>query len=415
MSGAAAPERDAVVGRCIGEVAQAIGVEQLGVVMGDRLIADIPEFSGSTDEDFRAGIIRSCTSNLEAIRDVLAGGATVEAITVPEGATDWAHELVHRGMPLSALLRAYRLGHELFEATFEEAAAQLEMDPDVRWRVRAGATARIFRYIDTVCTQLVGVYEGEREAWLRGAAARQAKVAQAIVAGESVDPAEAATALGHDVTGPQLGLIVWRDAPVAEHVAERPLAAIARAVAASLGGTQTLAIAMGAHAVWAWTTGEALATPAQAPAVPERVRVAVGTVHPGLEGMRRTHHEARAARRVGDIFGARPGAVTCLHAVALASLVTADAAEAARFAVAELGPGLGADTDAMRRLRATLRTYLEERSSPSRTARRLGVHQNTVIYRMKRAEELLGHPLDERRLEVEVALRLHDGLDGLRA
>lgn len=415
MSEAAAPELDAVVGRCIGEVALAISVEELGVVMGDRLIADIPEFSGSTDEDFRAGIIRSCTSNLEAIRDVLAGGAPVAAITVPAGATDWAHELVHRGMPLAALLRAYRLGHELFEATFEEAAARLEMDPEVRWRVRAGATARIFRYIDTVCTQLVGVYEGEREAWLRGAAARQAKVAQAIVAGEAVDAAEAATALGHDVTGAQLGLIVWRDAPAVEGAAERSLTAVARAVAASLGGTQTLAIAMGAHAVWAWTSADELVTPIQASAVPERVRVAVGTVHRGLDGMRRTHHEARAARRVGDIFGARPGSVTCLHAVALTSLVTVDAPQAARFATAELGAGLGADTDAMRRLRATLRVYLDERLSPSRTARRLGVHQNTVIYRVKRAEDLLGHPLDERRLELEIALRLHDGLDGLRA
>lgn len=409
-----APELDALVGRCIGEVAAAISSAELGVVMGDRLIAEIPEFADSTDEDFRAGIIRSCTSNLEAIRETLVTGSPVEDIRVPAGATAWAHELVHRGMPLAALLRAYRLGHELFEETFELTASRVALDPDLRWRVRAGATRRIFRYIDIVCTQLVAVYEGEREQWLRGAAARQAKVAQAIVAGEPVDAAEAATVLGHDVTAAQLGLIVWREAEGVAGETARPLVAIARAVAAGLGGAQTLAIPMGDHAAWAWTTARGLTTPSHAAAVPERVRVAVGTVHRGLEGMRCSHHEARAARRVGDLFGAREGSVSCLRAVALTSLVTADPEQAVSFATAELGPDLGADTDAMRRLRATLRAHLDERLSPSRTARRLGVHQNTVIYRVKRAEELLGHPLDDRRLELEIALRIHEGLENLR-
>lgn len=43
-----------------------------------------------------------------------------------------------------------------------------------------------------------------------------------------------------------------------------------------------------------------------------------------------------------------------------------------------------------------------------RTAERLGVHQNTVIYRVQQAKELLGRAPTERRLELEVALRLAD-------
>jgi DNA-binding PucR family transcriptional regulator len=46
--------------------------------------------------------------------------------------------------------------------------------------------------------------------------------------------------------------------------------------------------------------------------------------------------------------------------------------------------------------------------SLARTARRLGLHQNTVIYRVKRAEELLGHPIAQRQLEIQAALRLAD-------
>jgi DNA-binding PucR family transcriptional regulator len=91
--------------------------------------------------------------------------------------------------------------------------------------------------------------------------------------------------------------------------------------------------------------------------------------------------------------------------VALASLITSDAGQAGRFVREELGP-VADDSDQMRRLRATLTTFLDEGMRPVRAARRLGIHQNTVLYRIRQAEELLGRPLTERRLELEAALRL---------
>jgi hypothetical protein len=59
-----------------------------------------------------------------------------------------------------------------------------------------------------------------------------------------------------------------------------------------------------------------------------------------------------------------------------------------------------------RRLAATLKAFLEERSSPRRTAQRLGVHENTIKNRIRTAEELRGHTADERVAETLVALRL---------
>ena len=101
------------------------------------------------------------------------------------------------------------------------------------------------------------------------------------------------------------------------------------------------------------------------------------------------------------------------RAVALSSLLSHDPRAAARFIETELGV-LSTETDANRRLRATLATWFEEGMSWGKTAQRLGVHQNTVIYRARRAEELLGRPLTERRLELEAALRLADLQDALR-
>jgi DNA-binding PucR family transcriptional regulator len=102
------------------------------------------------------------------------------------------------------------------------------------------------------------------------------------------------------------------------------------------------------------------------------------------------------------------------RAADLTALLTADPVEAVRFAEAELGELL-VENDTAGRLRATIRVYLEENLSPARAARRLGIHQNTVVYRVKQTEELLGHAIEQRRLQLEVALRLSDMIDGLRA
>ncbi|MFF5035359.1 helix-turn-helix domain-containing protein [Nocardia salmonicida] len=64
---------------------------------------------------------------------------------------------------------------------------------------------------------------------------------------------------------------------------------------------------------------------------------------------------------------------------------------------------MGPDETAAR-LRETLRAFLDARGSYTDAAARLHVHKNTVHYRVRKAEELLGHPLGERRLDIEVAL-----------
>lgn len=91
--------------------------------------------------------------------------------------------------------------------------------------------------------------------------------------------------------------------------------------------------------------------------------------------------------------------------LALEALMVDDVESARRFAARELGPLLAGD-DATVRLASTLAVFLDEGASFARAARRLGVHTNTVTYRVHRAEELLGHRVTERQLELRVALRL---------
>jgi hypothetical protein len=139
--------------------------------------------------------------------------------------------------------------------------------------------------------------------------------------------------------------------------------------------------------------------------VRRQLAVVFKRVDPGELGeeMAASHDQARAARRVADLLGVRPRTVVRYGTVALTALLTLDPSEAVRVAVSQLGE-LAADNDNMTRLRATLRVYYEENVSPARAARRLGVHQNTIVYRVKRVEEILSHTVEQGRLELEVAL-----------
>ena len=68
-----------------------------------------------------------------------------------------------------------------------------------------------------------------------------------------------------------------------------------------------------------------------------------------------------------------------------------------------LGP-LADDDDHNCMLRDTLRVFLQEGGSFKASAERLTLHKNTVQYRVRKAEEMLGRPIGEDRLNVELAL-----------
>ena len=409
------PGLEAVVRQQLEALLDRLRTGPLAEEMADLLMASIPELVRAGDEDFRAGLLLSCESNVSAIWGGVLAGASLESIAPPAEAIAWSHELVHRGVELPALLRAYRLGHGLAERRLAEAASELEIEPEIRWRVLAHISHHLFAYVDAVCTDLVDDYEHERAQWIRGAAAARAELVNAIVERHRVDPQAAIEKLRYDITRGHVALIVWGDPPRAGQQAGS-LEREATALAAALGGGPVLTVPIGERAVWAWTSGDHLTDnpAAVAHTMGDGVRAAIGTWREGLAGMADSHDEARVARRVAELRAIRPGTVVGYRTADLTALLTADPVEAVRFAESELGELL-VDNDTAGRLRATVRVYLEENLSPARAARRLGIHQNTVVYRVKQTEELLGHTIEQRRLQLEVALRLSDMIDGLRS
>ena len=101
--------------------------------------------------------------------------------------------------------------------------------------------------------------------------------------------------------------------------------------------------------------------------------------------------------------------MTAYADVAAVALLATDLDAAGDFVRRELG-GLAARSAPMEALRTTLYHYLEAERSLLDVARRLHVAKGTVTYRVKRAQEVLGHDLDDRRFALHTALALAEEL-----
>ena len=79
-----------------------------------------------------------------------------------------------------------------------------------------------------------------------------------------------------------------------------------------------------------------------------------------------------------------------------------------------LGPLLEHDRNSTAPLLDTLRVFLERNQNHAEAARVLGIHYNSLRYRLKRIRQLVGDIFEEpqRRLAIEVALHLYPLLEG---
>ncbi|GHG10892.1 MULTISPECIES: helix-turn-helix domain-containing protein [Amycolatopsis] len=121
-----------------------------------------------------------------------------------------------------------------------------------------------------------------------------------------------------------------------------------------------------------------------------------------------------SARYAVEVAARRPGRVAVVRAgeVDVHELLLAGAPDGLRAALRRrvLGPLLAYDAEQHTDLVHTVRVFLECSGSPTRAAKALHVHVNTLRYRIGRAGELLGADLTEftDQLDVYLALRAGD-------
>jgi hypothetical protein len=89
----------------------------------------------------------------------------IDLVTVPTpaAAVEYARRLAQRGMPLTALLRAYRIGHARFSDWLLRELADQVSDATMISAVTLGMSGIVAGYIDQTSEPVVAVYTRERE------------------------------------------------------------------------------------------------------------------------------------------------------------------------------------------------------------------------------------------------------------
>jgi DNA-binding PucR family transcriptional regulator len=374
-------------------------VIEVGHRMATLIVREMPEFGGGTEafDILRMGTESSTMQFLLNLAD-----HSQERIATHE-ALDGVLDFVRRGIGMESVLRGTRLGHRGMSESFLEACESLGR-PDQRVEDMKFLTVRLFDFMDTFSAQLAGQYLEDQVRWSTSDSAARLELVRALLAGSEVDPVAAQRVLRYDIRSTHVALIAW-STESASDLDDVELQDACSRVLDRLEPTRRLVLPVGAGQVWAW--GEVSATSAEhaptdaLPGLSRGVRVVVSSTDSGLAGFRATHAEADAIRRL--LPAKSLPAVTAYGAVDVLTLLLEDRDRAASFAARELG-ALAERSAAHDDLRDTVAAFLDERGSTQAAAARLIVARNTVSYRLRRAEEIMGRTVRERSVQLRIAL-----------
>jgi hypothetical protein len=378
------------------------------------LAEQIPELRG--DAALVELLGTSVEGNVDTILHALRYDIVVERVEAPTAALEYARRLAQHGVPVNALVRAYRLGQrQINEVVFAELRA-IDIPEPMRVPVIEAITATMFGYIDWMSQQVVAVYEDERERWLETQnSLRALRVREVLAANKAIDADAATTSIRYPLRWHHLGLIMWYPDVGTEGDDLARLQRFVRELSEAAGaGAGPLFIPADRSCGWGWLPYRAAVTDAVekvrrfALTRPDSPSVAIGTMAGGIEGFRRSHREAEEARNVA-IVRVRPNssAPTVIAAsdpgLSVVARLGGDVLDTREWVAAVLGD-LAGDNDNDARLRETLRMYLASGSSYKVAAEELNMHFNSVKYRVARAVDRRGREIGSDRLDVELAL-----------
>jgi DNA-binding PucR family transcriptional regulator len=372
----------------------------------------IPELGD--DEEMVEVTRATAIANMELIFWSIDGLHAPREIDPPHDAIEFTRQYARQGVTLGTLLRVYRLGHACFWRIW---SAKLRdcVSPDEANEMVDAASIFLFAYIDSVCARLAEVHAKESVRWHRSDNARRLGIVREILAGELRDEDVASRKLAWRLDRQHVALIMWRTEHDGAEEHDDRFESVVDGLQQAVSG-KPLQVWADDGRLWLWVVvpNDFCAHRFHRVQVPPDIRVVVGEPGAGLAGFASSHEQALAAQRVAQLTSRARVGIQNYRDLMLESLILADNVPVQRFLQEELGQ-LAEPSQMAARLRETLEVFLDSRQSPSRTASRLGLHKNTVIYRLERAAQLRGRPLSEHRLELETALRLSRIINGAEA
>jgi hypothetical protein len=335
-------------------------------------------------------IVRKSTAGCRRLQAAQIRRGWVDLPVCPEPDAEAARASAAAGTSLAAVLQAYRIGHSVALDAWLEC---VELTGVAGTELSAGSrtVARLVNEYDDQLALLVGAeYELETARTVSKPDAQRLRLVRGLIDGT----ADHVEGLDYDLGLAHVGLIVW--GPRARAVLQELADASGRRLLLASAEDDVLMGWLGAEA----SGPDGVVVPAGYR--PQGARVAVGIPGAGVEGFRRTHRQAGEAYMVAI---RRPQPVTFYDDVSLEAMALRNepvAREFARSVLEKLDEANGRSAQ----LRETLRAYFRSAQNGASTAAALGVHEQTVARRLQTVEGLLGCPVNARRAELELALRL---------
>ncbi len=368
------------------------------------IVREIPQLRG--DKRVLTLLEASVGENVATILHVIQHDIELENVHAPAAAEEYARRLAQRGVPPSALLRAYRIGAARFQDWCLEELGRSTDNASIVSAAGLRIADLTSAYIDKVSEEVLSAYEAGKEGWLRNRGVARAARVQALLRGERVDVVSSEAMLGYRLRQYHVGVVCWSDKATSGGGAlgrlEQATAELARQ--AGLEG-RPIFLPQDESSAWAWLPlGSKDAFPGVYAAGAESgIRFALGAAGSGVSGFRRTHEQALGAHAIALAAGGSGQPMTSFADVAPLALMSGSTELIRAWVIETLG-SLADDDGHHAMLRDTLRVFLQESGSFVATGERLTLHKNTVRYRIGKAEESLGRPVGEDRLHIELAL-----------
>ncbi|MFE0987755.1 PucR family transcriptional regulator [Streptomyces rochei] len=375
----------------------------------DRLVALLRE----QEPAYRTALTKDPTATWQEAHRSLRHSVT--SLLDPRGARDAARRCSWRigaaraeqGLPLDALLHAFRLGGSLVWQRLVEETSRTAPE-DVRLLVHVAAD--VWNFVDEHCTLVADAYRQTEWQLGRRRENRARLLAAGLLDGTSriADLPEAAQALGLPEYG-RYYVVAVTGAPPARSDAARAVLRPGARVHWHAGTDVDYGIVLdGADGADGADDADddglpGPAGPEDAPDAPVAgVRIGIGSAVDGLASVGDARRRADTALEICPRTGGTVRLADHLPAALVASTPELGGALAERV----LGPLLRLEAADREVLLDTLTTWLDCDGSAQRAGERLYCHRNTVLNRLRRCEQLTGRSLARPADLVEISLAL---------
>ena len=375
---------------------------QVGHEFAEKVSEEFPEF-GQNSPAFAA--VRSATQStvLAMLPAVRSGVVRDDSMT--HEARDSIRVAIELGIDLATTLAGMRRGHALTVERLMQECRTLAPPEEL-----PGQFALIseigFDFAGQLTDGLTRLYLEEQRQWRDSPRAEQLALVARIRDGHESDLSKAAAVLRYEINyRHHIAVCVWYDQETTN--AGDELEAVALRFLRAQQATQTLVTRQPDSTVLAWgnSSGPLLDSLAEGLNASEGVRLAVGTPGRDLDGFRTSASDAREAQAiVKRLPGLYSVPVAYFSQLSLIGLLSSDVQRALQFVQTELG-ALADFDDHDERILETLEAYLDSHS-PQTVAHQLFIARNTVTYRLRKAEELLGRAITDRQPQLRAAILL---------